>query len=92
VDARGDVAQSGERRLCKAKVRGSSPLISTQVETGGGIKCRQLVQSEADEQHRIGSSSAPIAWRQERPGDVPGRFVESDGPINNLRQTLDFDE
>ena len=26
---RGDVAQLGERRLCKADVRGSSPLIST---------------------------------------------------------------
>jgi hypothetical protein len=25
----GDVAQLGERRLCKADVRGSSPLIST---------------------------------------------------------------
>jgi hypothetical protein len=25
----GDVAQMGERRLCKAEVRGSSPLIST---------------------------------------------------------------
>jgi hypothetical protein len=27
--ANGDVAQLGERRLCKAEVRGSSPLIST---------------------------------------------------------------
>ena len=28
----GDVAQLGERRLCKAEVRGSSPLISTRAE------------------------------------------------------------
>ena len=29
--ASGDVAQLGERRLCKAEVRGSSPLISTEL-------------------------------------------------------------
>ena len=31
LSARGDVAQLGERRLCKAEVRGSSPLISTKL-------------------------------------------------------------
>ena len=32
----GDVAQLGERRLCKPEVGGSSPLVSTILETRNG--------------------------------------------------------
>ena len=68
----GDVAQLGERRLCKADVRGSSPLISTwllfrtnaidgRLETKtGGLKTN-LRQKRGKQKMR--------------PGDLPGRDV-----------------
>ena len=36
---RGDVAQLGERCPCKAEVGGSTPLISTTLDCGKGLKC-----------------------------------------------------
>ena len=38
----GDVAQLGEHRLCKAGVRGSSPLVSTIARFGGLFLCAKL--------------------------------------------------
>jgi hypothetical protein len=49
----GDVAQLGERRLCKADVRGSNPLISTWLrekinKSGGWLKAELCLGGQAE--------------------------------------------
>ena len=68
----GDVAQLGERCLCKAEVRGSNPLISTEAkarETRDWCRARQVESNRTTGTNRHAGM---------RPGESAGSLVVGD--------------